>query len=340
MSIRVFSTDTDAGCVSVIEQTPDKKHQLVCQIPVGNAPRGSVRFTTDGRGYVSNCGGNTISEINGVTNREAARITVGIAPRGIGIVPGDTFALVSNSGSDCVSVVDLTARSEIAQIAVGRDPRHMALAPDGRFAYVAVWGSHYVSKIDTSPLLENRRSDIKTDVREVARIPVGKDAHPYSVAIDPAGERAYVANTQAAYISVIDLSTDKVIQQVDVGSKGARAIAIQPDGARAYASVEDTSEVVAFETANGDVVRRFDVGPGPRGIAIDPQSGVLFSSSFSRSKAKTMLSGRLFSPNALTILDLTSMRDIKSDDPQVDEIRVGTGPCSVSILDLGGIVKK
>jgi DNA-binding beta-propeller fold protein YncE len=75
MSIRIYSTDTDAGQISVIEKSSNGKYKNIAAIPIGNAPRGSVKFTKDGKGYVSNCGGNTISELDTFTNRETTTIT-------------------------------------------------------------------------------------------------------------------------------------------------------------------------------------------------------------------------------------------------------------------------
>ena len=333
MAVRIFSTDTDAGSLSVIDRSDNNEFTQLCEIPIGNAPRGSVKFTKDVRGYVSNCGGDTISEIDLLTNRETARIKVGVAPRGIGIVPGDRFALVSNSGANYLSVVNLGSRKEIFQVAVGRDPRHMAISRNGHSAYVAIWGSHYVGKIDIRALEEGKFEDIPRDVREVARIPVGDGAHPYSLALDPQDKYAYVANTQAPYISVINTNSDQVEAQIDVGTKGSRAIAFSPDGRHAYASIEDTSEVVAIDTKTREVAVRWDVGPGPRGIALEPKSLTLYASAFSRKEAKAT-PAFTFLPNTLTVIDLSHCTDLKADRPDYDQIPVGAGPCSVAVLDL------
>ena len=72
MPIEVYSTDTDSGVISVVTRK-NGTHELVAQIPIGNAPRGAVKFTRDGRGFVSNTGGNTVSEIDSVTKRAGDR---------------------------------------------------------------------------------------------------------------------------------------------------------------------------------------------------------------------------------------------------------------------------
>jgi hypothetical protein len=60
--IEIYSTDTDSGLVSVVGATNGVHHRIE-QVSVGNAPRGAVKFTSDGRGFVCNCGGDTISEM-------------------------------------------------------------------------------------------------------------------------------------------------------------------------------------------------------------------------------------------------------------------------------------
>lgn len=331
MTIRIYSTDTDAGCLSVIDRTGKDEYKTVCRIPVGNAPRGSVRFTRGGRGFVSNCGGDTISEIDIRTNEETDRIKVGAAPRGIGIVPGDRYALVSNSGSNYISIVDLGTRREVSRVAVGRDPRHMAVTSDGKAAYVAVWGSHYVAKLDISHL---RKNDVSS-VREVTRISVGQGAHPYSVNIQPNSRYLYVANTQAPFASVIDMDKGEVATRIDVGSKGGRAIAFSPSGDMAFLTLEDPSEIAVIDTHRRKVIKRLDVGPGPRGLGLDPKGNTLYASSFARSQAKTITVGNrrlTFSPNTLTVIDLKGINT--KQGPQYRELSVGAGPCSVSMVDL------
>lgn len=338
MSDFICSTDTDSGTISVVERTDRGDYVLRSQIPIGNAPRGAVKFTGDGRGYVSNCGGDTISEIDVFTGREVMRIKVGIAPRGIGLVPGDRFALVSNSGSNTVSVVDLCHRRELAQLAVGRDPRHMAISKDGKRAYVAVWGSDYVSKLDIQSLTDPASTDAQASankVCEVCRLPVRSGAFPYSVALDPSGELLLVANTQSQHLSVFSTKTDKLQAEVDLGNKGARAIAFMPDGKTAFVSIEDTAEVVAIDLGSLAILRRIDVGPGPRGIAISNDGTTLYASAFTRGMTTaSMQRGTAFLPNSITVVDLSAARSgALSEGPLAwKDIAVGKGPCSVSIL--------
>ncbi|HEX6748490.1 MAG TPA: beta-propeller fold lactonase family protein [Longimicrobium sp.] len=336
MPVEVYSTDTDSGVISVV--TPvNGSFESVAQIPIGNAPRGAVKFTKDGRGFVSNCGGDTVSEIDVLTHRETARIKVGPAPRGLGVVPGDRYALVSNSGANTISIVDLGSRQEVRQVATGRDPRHMAISADGRHAYVAVWGSHYVAKLDLTGLAEGRPEE----VREVARIPVGHDRHPYSVALHPARKELYVASTRSKLLSIIDTTKGAVEAEIDLESVGARAVAFSKDGGTAFVTIENTSEVVFVDTVRRKVVNRIPVGPGPRGLALEPLSNTLYVSAFARTGA----SGGLASvrpENTLTVVNLAPVGRSLATAGAEKKVRydfapVAQGSCSVAVLDTDGL---
>lgn len=331
MTMQLYCTDTDSGTISVIDPS-GKALKVISKIPVGNGPRGAVMFTSTGRGYVGNSAGDTISEIDAVTMRETARIKVGIAPMGVGLIPGDRYALVSNSGSNYVSVVDLTKRVEVHQVHVGREPRHMSITPDGKAAYVAVSGADYVAKLDTSALAANDESKLSR-VSEVARISTGADAMPYSTAIAANGKVGAVANNQATYMSILDLTRDVVAKTVDVGNKGGRGVQFSPDSKTVFLTVEDTSELVAIDVYTGKILNTFETGPGPRGFVIDPKSCRIYVAGFARAKKVT---GALTTPNTVCVVDLsaTAFSALEKASPNYTDVRVGAGPCSVNMFHI------
>lgn len=330
--IQIFSTDTDDGTISVIGKSGDE-HRLLQRIRVGNAPRGAVKFTAQGRGFVSNTSQNTISEIDPVSLEEARRIEVGHGPRGLGVVPGDTYLLVSNSGSDSLSIVDLDLNVEVRRIDTGRDPRHMAITPDGRWAFVCVWGDGVVAKVDLTGLADGHIEDVAI----VETFDVGRTAHPYAPALDPSGSRLFVANTQATYLSVIDIHSGAVTQ-IELGSIGGRAITFTTDGRYALATIETRSEVVVIDLTTLEETRRIPVGPGPRGLAVDAKDDTLYVTNFDRT---TVSRGPDFPGNALTAVDLKSAPlDRPVGEFAYEAVEVGFGPCSVSILDVASVASK
>jgi YVTN family beta-propeller protein len=326
MAIEIYSTDTDSGQISVVRKDGNA-YLTVAVIPVGNAPRGSVKFTQDGRGFVSNTSTNTVSEIDALTHREVARFEVGSGPRGLSIVPGERYLLVSNSGGNTVSIVDLETREELAQIAVGRDPRHMAIVGD--FAYVSIWGSGYIAKIDISGLY----SQDVANVREVGRIRLGADTFPYSLNVDRAQKLAFVACNSVAEVPVIDLATDEVIARVPVRTDGGRAIAFTPDNKYALVTLERDSSIAVIDVQQLEVTRYLPGGPAPRGIAIDDNDGTIYAAAFSR--GTSFHAGEEdFGRHGITVVDVAGL-DLSNDDqsPNAVSVSVGFGPCSVSVFD-------
>jgi DNA-binding beta-propeller fold protein YncE len=326
MAMTILSTDTDDGTVSVVQAARAQDYKCVGSIQVGNAPRGSVKFTKSGRGFVSNCGGDTISEIDVEKHLEVRRISVGPAPRGIGIIPDDRLALVSISGADEIAVVDLTTNKKVEAIAVGRDPRHMAVSGDGKHAWVAIWGDHEVAKLDISALHAGRRGGGSV----VATVSVGEGAHPYSVALNERRREVYVANTQAPYMSVIDMKTNREEARIELPSKGGRAVAVRPDGELAYISVEDISRVVAVDLEHREAIDEIPVGPGPRGIAL--HNSTIIASAFARTTAMTVEKFS-FGANTLTVVELDEGGRRLAEPAPYAEVAVGAGPCSVAIYE-------
>lgn len=319
----------------MVGKTSKTEHSLLRQIRIGNAPRGSVKFTAAGRGFVSNTSQNTVSELDPVALEEVRRIEVGHGPRGLGIVPGDRYMLVSNSGSNTLSIVDLELNVEVRQLPIGRDPRHMALTADGRYAFVCVWGEDVLAKVDISAL----RDGAPERVEIVEAFDLGPAAHPYSAAIDPSGQRVFVANTQATYASVLDISTG-ALTKVELGSIGGRAIAFSPDRQFALISVETISTVAVICLGTLRVTRQIPVGPGPRGLSVDPGDETLYITNFSRAFGPSMQHPK-YGPNTLTVVDLASAPlDRDSGVFAYQPVEVGYGPCSVTILDVAGLASR
>ena len=315
MTTKFFSTNTDSDDVTVVDAatlTP------LATIDVGGSPRGSVRVSPDGtRGYVSNTAGNTISVLDLVNNTEISRITVGCSPRGIVLSPNGTKAFVSNSGEDKVAVVDLITETVIHFWTVGKNPRHGGITADGKKLVIAVWGEDKVTVLEGSLSVDDPNW-IPTNMVQ-HDIPVGANARPYSVAIDNANARAFSANTQANYISQLNLNNYTLVQNIQVGY-GSRAIVIGPAGSdEIYVTVESTSEIAVVKVSSATVDRRYDVGPGPRGIGMTSDNASLVVAAFSREEK----------PGANARNSLTVVR--RADGLLIDQIAVGLGPCSVSM---------
>ena len=78
---------------------------------------------------------------------------------------------------------------------------------------------------------------------------------------------AYVANGGSNTVSVINTSTNKVVNTVTVGSRPF-GVAITANGSFAYVVNDSSNSVSVIKTATNKVVKTVTVGSGPVGVAI------------------------------------------------------------------------
>ena len=129
---------------------------------------------------------------------ETLRIPVEGQPHNVLVHPELPVAYFTNSKALFEINTWTNARRELTLM---RQPRDIALSGDGRILLVANIDSAHISVIDTK------------EWSEVARISVGRN--PQGICFCQLDEFAYVINGGSNYISVIDLSKSREVQQID-----------------------------------------------------------------------------------------------------------------------------
>ena len=90
-----------------------------------------------------------------------------------------------------------------------------------------------------------------------------------SIAVNPSGSRAYVANLGSNNVTVIDTATNTVVGAPIAVGTAPVAIAVNPSGSRAYVTNYGSNSVTVIDTATNTVVGvAIAVGSGPAGIAV------------------------------------------------------------------------
>jgi YVTN family beta-propeller protein len=87
---------------------------------------------------------------------------------------------------------------------------------------------------------------------------------------------AYVSEEEGG-ISVIDLSTLKVIRRVQPSDLAPRGLAVTFDGKYVITSNKDTSDAAIFSTPDLSLLRRIHIGESPEFIKINPAGDRLFA---------------------------------------------------------------
>jgi YVTN family beta-propeller protein len=274
---------------------PDAPPVVVATLAVGDTPRAVAANPTTGRVYVANEVGNSLSVIDGPTNRVVATVPVGATPRGVAVNPSTGRVYATNYGSNSVSVLDDATGAAVATVPVGVGPRGVAVNPTTGRVYVANAGSDNVSVIDAPTN------------RVVATVPVGTT--PRGVAVDPTTNRVYVSDYDQGSLWVIDGSTDGVITTVAVGSR-PRGVSVNPTTNRIYVANEGGTTVSVLDGATNTVIATVAVGSEPWDVGVNPTTNRIYVAN----------SG----PNTVSVLDGVT-------NTVVATVAVGTDPWGLAI---------
>jgi YVTN family beta-propeller protein len=107
-------------------------------------------------------------------------------------------------------------------------------------------------------------------------IPVGKGDEGFDVT--PDGRELWTANAQDGTISVIDLSTRKVVAMLDAKVNGANRLKFTLDGRYALISLLGGGDLVIYDAAARKEFKRLPIGHGAAGILIQPDGARAFVS--------------------------------------------------------------
>ncbi len=168
----------------------------------------------------------------------------------------------------------------VATINVGVTPAGIAITPDNKFAYVANNNNYSIADSDTVSVLNLTNNTLVTTITNAAF------NEPYTVTINAAGTKAYITNSNAMTVSVIDIATNTVTNTIG-GFDGPSGLVISSDGNTAY--VNNYGGPGGLGSGNGKTVRRVDltteaivgaaitVGLAPAGVAILPDGARVYT---------------------------------------------------------------
>jgi len=140
------------------------------------------------------------------------------------------------------------ARSHV--FPVGVTPAGIAITPDGCFAYVANNNNYEIAGSDSVTVLNVRTNKVVTTITDASF------DEPYTVTINCAGTKAYVTNSNADTVTVIDIATNTV-SAVITGFDGPSGLAILPGTDTAY--VNNYGGPLGVGSGNGTTVQKVDL---------------------------------------------------------------------------------
>lgn len=212
-------------------------------IPVGFYPEAVAVDPALNRVFVTNYGSDSLSVLDGATDKVVATLPVGKSPRGVTVWPQARRVYVANSGDHTVSVVDAFSLQTVATLKVGGSPQNVRVDEKTGRVYVTNYSSASVTVIDdplspgTQPPVithaplsgtrpENLAVSVTADVTDdvgVAMVTLtywepGELAY-YTVPMANQGGSAYQAQIPAEFL--LSLKGDRVAYFIDAADKEA-----------------------------------------------------------------------------------------------------------------------
>jgi YVTN family beta-propeller protein len=141
----------------------------------------------------------------------------------------------------------------VGTVTVGKLPEALAITPNGAYLYVGNYGSSTLSVINTS---------LNTVSAKIA-LPSG----PRGIAITPDGKTAFLLSGKG--ISVIRMSTNKVLKTISPGPSFGTGLAVTPDGTQLFVS-NFYGTVSIINIVTDKIEKKLTVGYNANAVAISP----------------------------------------------------------------------
>ncbi len=179
------------------------------------------------RVYTANIGSGSVSVIDLLSGSLVKVIPTGTQAEGIDITPDGREVWVTNRAADTVSVIDTAKLAVVHELPCASFPIRVKITPDGEHALVSNPNSGDVAVFHVPTHMEVRRIPMELTQAEGADEGLfgsdfGGSPAPIGILVDPSGERAWVANTMANAVTVLDLESWQVVGRIAAGR--------EPDG--------------------------------------------------------------------------------------------------------------
>ena len=179
------------------------------------------------RAFVANIGSGSVTVIDLAAQKKISDIQTGAGAEGIDISPDEKEVWVTNRAANTVSVIDV-ASIKVTNTVESKDfPIRLKFVPGGKLVLVSNARSGDVAVFDAVTKKEVRRIPMQVKANEAssnsARIfQFGQSPVPVGILVAPRLSHAFVANTNADIITVIDLKTWGIVDRLTAGK--------EPDG--------------------------------------------------------------------------------------------------------------
>jgi YVTN family beta-propeller protein len=181
------------------------------------------------KGFIANIGSGSVTVVDLKTRQKISDIATGAGAEGIDISPDEREVWVTNRAANTVSVIDVKTLKIIATLESKDFPIRVKFAPGGKHVLVSNAHSGDVAIFDAASRKEVRRipmllkaAEGSTTGQRIFGDQFGQSPVPVGILVSPKLSHAFVANTNADIVTMIDLRTWQVTGRLKAGK--------EPDG--------------------------------------------------------------------------------------------------------------
>jgi YVTN family beta-propeller protein len=193
-----------------------------------------LAVTPDGsRAFASSIGGGAVSVLDLNRGEHIKTIKTGAGAEGIEVTPDGKEVWVTNRAANTISIIDVTTLEVVRDLISEKFPIRVKFTPNGKYALVSNANSGDVAVFDVKSRKEFHRISMEVKASEdlEGRLfnQFGESPAPIGILITPDGSHAFIANTRADIVTVIDLQEWKIKDRLVPGR--------EPDG-MAYSQLD------------------------------------------------------------------------------------------------------
>ncbi len=252
--------------------------RVIARIPAGPDPHEVIASTDGRRAYVSNYGFgqyDTISVVDLAAQKALPAIDLGPlhGPHGLTFAGGKLW--FTAEGAKAIGSYDPASRKVDWIMGTGQNRTHMIYVfPDLQRIITTNVSSGTVSFIDHAGSGRGMSLRVPGGDWNETVVPVGNGDEGFDVS--PDGREIWVANAQDGTVSILDVSSRKVIQTLTANVPGANRLKFTTDGKLVFISSLRLPEVAVFDAASRKEVKRIRVGQAAAGILMQPDGSRVF----------------------------------------------------------------
>lgn len=228
---RVIATVERSKAVVVVNIKAGKVEKA---IETGDLSCHMIATTPDGHlGFAASIGSDAVSVLDMKKGIQIKTIKTDAGAEGIASTPNGKEVWVTNREGNTVSVIDVKTLEVTKTIPSESFPIRIKFTPDGKYALVSNARSGDVAVFDTKTKKEIRRISMevkaKEDIKGRTFKEFGASPTPVGILVTPDGSHAFIANTMADVVTVIDLNSWEIKYRLTAGK--------EPDG-MAYSKIK------------------------------------------------------------------------------------------------------